>query len=76
MEQASSTSVAYTGTYSSLGVGELWIGVSCADGPKYKICWIYSKEVGSFVDHPTLCERCYKVISNIDSTSPKVVMAA
>ena len=56
MEHASSTGVAYIGIYSSLGVGELWIGVSRVDGVKGKRCWIYSQVVGSFVDHPTLCE--------------------
>ncbi|GLJ53792.1 hypothetical protein SUGI_1148040 [Cryptomeria japonica] len=61
---------------STLGAGELWIGVSRADGAKCKRCWIYSQAVGSFVDHPTLCERCYKVISNLESASPKIVMAA
>ena len=76
MEHTSSTGVAYTGIYSSPEVGEFWIGVSHANGGKCKRCWIYSQVVGSFVHHPTLCERCYKVISNIDSTSPKVVMAA
>ena len=75
MEHTSSTSATSTKIYSSLGVGELWIGVSHADGAKFKRCWIYSQAVGSFVDHPTLCESYYKVISNIDST-PKVVMAA
>ena len=34
MEHASSTGVAYTGIYSSPGVGELWIGLSCAYGAK------------------------------------------
>ena len=76
MEHTSSTGVAYTGIYSSLGVGELWIGVSRIDGAKCKRCWIYSQVVGLFVDHPKLCERCYKMISNIDLASPKVVMVA
>ena len=76
MEHTSSTSVAYTRIFSSPGVGELWIGVSHVDGAKCKRCWIYSQAVGSFVDHPTLYEQCYKVISNIDLESPKVVMVA
>ena len=75
IEHTSSTGAAYTGIYYSM-LGELWIGVSCADGAKCKSCWIFSQVVGSFVDHPTVCEKCYKVISNIDSASPKVVMAA
>ena len=58
MEHTSSTSAAYTGIYSSPEVGELWIGVSCTNGAKCKRCSIYSQVVGSFVDHPTLCEWC------------------
>ena len=76
MEHTYSTGVAYTGIYSSPGVVEFLIGVSHVDGAKWKRCWIYSQVVDSFVDHPTLCEWCYKVISNIDSKNPKVVMAA
>ena len=35
-EHTSSTGATYTRIYSSLGVGELWIGVSCEDGAKCK----------------------------------------
>ena len=38
MEHTSSTSTAYTRINSSPGVGELWIGVSRADGAKCKRC--------------------------------------
>ena len=38
MEHTSSTSVAYNRIYSSLGVGELWIGISHGDGAKRKRC--------------------------------------
>ena len=40
MEPTSSIGAAYTGIYSSLGVGELWIGVSHTNGAKCKRCWI------------------------------------
>lgn len=63
MDHVSSTGAAFTGTYSAAGLGDLWIGVSRADGSKCERCWNYSQVVGSFVDHPTLCERCYKVIT-------------
>lgn len=46
-----------------VGEGQrIWIGVSRAIGTKCERCWNYSPKVGSFVDHPTLCERCYDVI--------------
>ena len=34
------------------------IGVVKADGDKCDRCWNYSPSVGSFVDDPTLCDRC------------------
>ena len=54
MEHTSSTGATSTKIYSSLGVGELWIGVSRVDWAKCKRCWIYSQVASSFVDHPTL----------------------
>ena len=41
---------------------KIWIGVSRAVGSKCERCWNYSPKVNSFVNHPTLCERCYDVI--------------
>ena len=34
------------------------IGVVKADGEKCERCWNYSLSVGSFVDDPTICDRC------------------
>ncbi|KAK1302432.1 hypothetical protein QJS10_CPB12g01586 [Acorus calamus] len=55
-------SIPYTGKYLDQGLGEIWIGVSRADGDKCERCWNYSPQVGSFEEHPTLCTRCYDVI--------------
>jgi isoleucyl-tRNA synthetase len=34
------------------------IGIVKADGKKCDRCWNYSLSVGSFVDDPTICDRC------------------
>lgn len=39
------------------------IGVERASGEKCARCWNYSVSTGNYKDHPELCERCYKVIS-------------
>lgn len=44
------------------GMEGLSITVSQAEGEKCERCWIYSKEVGSDSDHPTLCKRCAGVV--------------
>jgi isoleucyl-tRNA synthetase len=54
--------VSYTGTFSSERTGNIWIGVTRADGEKCERCWNYTRDVGSFLDHPTLCARCHGVI--------------
>ena len=41
----------------------VWIGVSRAEGCKCERCWNFSPQVGSFPEHPTLCSRCYNVVS-------------
>eukprot|EP01018_Ginkgo_biloba_P003494 Gb_29585 [translate_table: standard] len=73
VEHTLRTGASYTGCYSMEGLGDLWIGVSRADGAKCERCWNYSQAVGSFVEHPTLCERCYKVISS--EALPNMVVA-
>ncbi len=40
----------------------LFIEVQRASGRKCERCWNYSEAVGTFEDHPNLCERCYPVI--------------
>ncbi|MEW6608708.1 MAG: isoleucine--tRNA ligase, partial [bacterium] len=43
---------------------ELKVEVKKAKGSKCSRCWNYSEAVGSFTAHPTLCERCIKVVSH------------
>jgi isoleucyl-tRNA synthetase len=44
------------------GQSKVWIGVSRAEGSKCERCWNFSPQVGSFLEHPTLCSRCYNVV--------------
>ena len=32
-------------------------------GKKCTRCWLYKESVGTFADHPELCERCHDVVS-------------
>ncbi len=45
--------------------GDTGIGVEAKKfaAEKCERCWIYSETVGNCAEHPTLCERCAKVIS-------------
>jgi isoleucyl-tRNA synthetase len=38
------------------------VDVTRADGNKCERCWNYRAAVGTFADHPTLCERCVEAI--------------
>jgi len=40
----------------------LFVEVQHADGQKCARCWRWSVQVGSFIRHPTLCERCHEVL--------------
>lgn len=51
------------GEYAVEGKDRVWIGVSRANGLKCERCWNFSPEVGSYVDHPSLCSRCHGVVS-------------
>jgi len=62
LNQETISSVSYTGKFSDPRTGDIWIGVTRADGAKCERCWNYTRDVGSFHDHPTLCARCYGVI--------------
>ncbi|MQL95778.1 hypothetical protein Taro_028443, partial [Colocasia esculenta] len=57
--------IPYVGELTEEGSSRIWIGVSRADGMKCERCWNYSHKVGSFVEHPTLCERCHNVIMRL-----------
>eukprot|EP00268_Persea_americana_P043047 TRINITY_DN4314_c0_g1_i1.p1 TRINITY_DN4314_c0_g1~~TRINITY_DN4314_c0_g1_i1.p1 ORF type:complete len:1095 (-),score=214.02 TRINITY_DN4314_c0_g1_i1:857-4141(-) len=54
--------IPYSGQYHLQEKTQIWIGVSRADGTKCERCWNYSPKVGSFVEHPTLCDRCFNVV--------------
>ena len=41
---------------------KLFVCVEKADGQKCERCWHYSVKVGSFTEHPTLCERCIEAV--------------
>lgn len=56
------SSIPYSGKYTDQRIGETWIGVTRAHGMKCERCWNYSLQVGSFVEHPTLCARCFSVV--------------
>ncbi|OMO82710.1 hypothetical protein CCACVL1_11793 [Corchorus capsularis] len=54
--------IQHSGEY-LVGEDRFWIGVSRAEGSKCERCWNYSTQVGSFVEHPTLCSRCFNVVA-------------
>lgn len=70
IEVVESLGIEYTGTCVLEGHGDLWIGISKADGNKCERCWNYSTAVGLLQEHPTLCERCYQVVKH--GLEPKV----
>ncbi len=43
-------------------IKELGIRVEKAPGRKCERCWIWSETVGEIEEHPTICQRCFKVI--------------
>ncbi len=42
---------------------KIFVSVERADGVKCERCWNYSLQVGSFSEHPALCERCVEAIA-------------
>ncbi len=44
-------------------LNDVTIDVIKATGEKCERCWKFSNTVGTHDDHPTLCDRCYNVIS-------------
>lgn len=51
-----------TTLYKSDRLSGLFIDVQRAHGRKCERCWNYSETVGSFEDHPEICERCHAVV--------------
>jgi isoleucyl-tRNA synthetase len=62
LSEETTPGVSYAGKFSDPRTGEIWIGVTRADGVKCERCWVYTQDVGSFVDHPSLCSRCHGVV--------------
>ncbi|MGE5239421.1 MAG: class I tRNA ligase family protein, partial [Chloroflexota bacterium] len=48
--------------FASTLVPGLAIGVERASGKKCERCWNWSTRVGTFEDHPAVCERCITVV--------------
>jgi isoleucyl-tRNA synthetase len=51
------------GAYKGEEVDGLFIKVTRAEGEKCERCWNRSVFVGTFGDHPTICERCHAAVS-------------
>lgn len=43
------------------------VQVKPASGEKCERCWVYSPEVGTVTEHPTLCKRCADVIGKVNA---------
>ncbi|XP_027333503.1 isoleucine--tRNA ligase, chloroplastic/mitochondrial isoform X3 [Abrus precatorius] len=63
LEDEHIVNIPYSGECLIQGKSKVWIGISRAVGSKCERCWNYSQQVGSFLDHPTLCSRCYDVVA-------------
>lgn len=50
------------GAFQSEGALSVNIVVEPAHGKKCIRCWLYKDSVGTFAEHPELCERCYDVV--------------
>lgn len=44
------------------------IEVKRADGTKCERCWNYSVRVGDFAEYPTVCERCFDVLMQMEKS--------
>jgi isoleucyl-tRNA synthetase len=42
---------------------DLKVQVEAARGGKCERCWNYSEAVGTYADHPSLCDRCRRVVT-------------
>jgi isoleucyl-tRNA synthetase len=48
------------------GTGTVKVTVERAPGTKCERCWNYSTHVGEYANYPTVCERCAKVLEEIE----------
>ncbi len=51
----------------AIDIPGLVIEVAAAAAEKCERCWVRSRAVGQFPDHPTLCDRCHEVVKGIES---------
>ena len=49
--------------YKSTEMKNLAIEVARARGKKCQRCWNWSDKVGTYDDHPELCQRCHEVLT-------------
>ncbi len=49
--------------FSSESIADFFISIHPADGSKCERCWTYSKTTGDNAEHPTICKRCAKVVT-------------
>ncbi|CAA2962259.1 isoleucine--tRNA ligase, chloroplastic mitochondrial, partial [Olea europaea subsp. europaea] len=63
LENVQDEDILCTGEYLIQGKNKIWVGVSRATGSKCERCWNFSSQVSTFDDHPSLCGRCYDVVS-------------
>ena len=47
----------------------LKVVIEKADGQKCGRCWNYSVHVGEYKEYPTVCERCFEALSEIEKAS-------
>ncbi|KAJ7544291.1 hypothetical protein O6H91_09G072800 [Diphasiastrum complanatum] len=71
LEERETVHASFSESFSLEEFGDLWVGITRADGGKCERCWNYSSAVGSFQDHPSLCKRCHSVV-NVLYSSTKV----
>lgn len=45
------------------------VEIGKADGAKCERCWNYSTKVGEFEKYPTICERCFAALSEIENAA-------
>ncbi|MEO7674825.1 MAG: zinc finger domain-containing protein, partial [Pyrinomonadaceae bacterium] len=45
------------------------VRIEKADGAKCERCWNYSTRVGEFAQYPTVCERCIKALTEIETAT-------
>ena len=55
-------------TYESQDIPGLVIGVDRARGEKCERCWTRSEHVGESREHPTLCERCVPIVTQLSGS--------